>query len=80
MPTKKATSKGGDSGTKGKSFDNNARLGEGSDLSDYIPEHEETDDGDDDTDLEEEPTPVEIEVHLLPWRGVGDEGLDISNV
>ena len=57
LPTKKATSKGGDSGTKGKSSGNNARQDEGFDLSDYIPEHEEPDDGDDDTDLEEGATP-----------------------
>ena len=53
LPTKKATSKGEDSGTKGKSSGNNARQGEGSDLSDYIPEVEEPDSGDDDIDLEE---------------------------
>ena len=40
----KATSKGGGSGTKGKSSGNNASQGEGSDLSDYIPEVEEPDD------------------------------------
>ena len=67
LPTKKATSKGGDSGTKGRSSGNNARQGEGSDLSDYIPEHEEPDDGDDDTDLEEEATPLANEVHFLSW-------------
>jgi len=50
---KKATSKGGGSDTKGKSSSNNASHGEGSDLSDYIPEVEEPDSGDDDIDLEE---------------------------
>ena len=53
LPTKKVTSKGGGSGTKGKSSGNNARQGEGSNLSDYIPEIEQPYDGDDDTDLEE---------------------------
>ena len=62
---KKATSKGGDSCPKGKSSGNNARQGEGPDLSDYIPEHEEPDDGDDDTDLENEATPLENEVHIF---------------
>ena len=50
---------------RGKSSGNNARQGEGSDLSDYIPEHEEPDDGDDDTDLENEATPLENEVHIF---------------
>ena len=76
---KKATSKGGDSGTKGKSSGNNARQGEGSDLSDYIPEHEEPDDGDDDIDLEEEATPLANEVHFLSWLRGRDAGLHISN-
>ena len=67
LPTKKAISKGGGSGTKGKSSGNNARQGEGSDLSDYIPEIEEPDDGDDDTDLEEEATPLANEVYFLSW-------------
>ena len=79
LPTKKATSKGGSLGTKGKSSSNNARQGEGSDLSDYIPKVEEPDDGDDDTDLEEEATPLANEVHLLSWLRVGDAGLHISN-
>uniref|UniRef100_K4A0Y5 Uncharacterized protein n=2 Tax=Setaria italica TaxID=4555 RepID=K4A0Y5_SETIT len=48
---KKTTSNGESSGKKGK----------GSDLSDYILEGEEHDDGDDDTDLEEEPIPLAIE-------------------
>ena len=64
---KKATSKGGGSGTTGKSSGNNASQGEGSDLSDYISEAEEPDDGDDDTDLEEEATPLANEVHFLSW-------------
>ena len=75
----KATSKGGGSGTKGKSSSNNASQGEESDLSDYIPEVEEPNDGDDDTDLEEEATPLANEVHLLSWLRVGDAGLHISN-
>ena len=79
MPTKKVTSKGGGSGTKGKSSGNNARQGEGSDLSDYIPEIEEPDDGDDDTDLEEEATPLANEVHFLSWLRGQDAGLHISN-
>ena len=77
LPTKKATSKGGDSGTKGKSSGNNARQGEGPDLSDYIPEHEEPDDGDDDTDFEEEATPLANEVHFLSWLRGRDAGLHI---
>ena len=79
LPTKKATSKGGDSGTKGKSSGNNARQGEGPNLSDYIPEHEEPDDGDDDIDLEEEATPLANEVHFLSWLRGRDAGLHISN-
>ena len=74
---KKTTSKGGGSGTKGKSSSNNARQGEGSDLSDYIPEIEEPDDGDDDTDLEEEATPLANEVHFLSWLRGRDAGLHI---
>ena len=65
LPTKKVTSKGGGSGTKGKSSGYNASQGEGSDLSDYIPKLEEPDDGDDDTDLEDEATPLANEVHFL---------------
>ena len=65
LPTKNVTSKGGGSGTKGKSSGNNASQGEGSDLSYYIPEVEEPNDGYDDIDLEEEPTPLAIKVHLL---------------
>ena len=64
---------------RGKSSGNNARQGEGSDLSDYIPEHEEPDDGDDDTDLEEEATPLANEVHFLSWLRERDAGLHISN-
>ena len=79
LPTKKATSKGGGSGTKGKSSVNNARQGEGSDLSDYIPEIKEPDDGDDDTDLEEEATPLANEVHFLSWLRGRDARLHISN-
>ena len=79
LPTKKATSKGWDSGTKGKSSGNNARQGEGSDLSDYIPEIEEPDDRDDDTNLEEEATPLANEVHFLSWLRGQDAGLHISN-
>jgi hypothetical protein len=79
LPTKKATSKGGDSGTKGKSSGNNARQGEGPDLSDYIPKHEEPDDGDDDTYFEEEATPLANEVHFLSWLRGRDAGLHISN-
>ena len=74
---KKATSKGGDSGTKGRSSGNNARQGEGSDLSDYIPEIEEPDDGDDDTDLEEEATPLANEVHFISWLRGRNAGLHI---
>ena len=64
---------------RGKSSGNNARQGEGSDLSDYIPEHEEPDDGDDDIDLEEEATPLANEVHFLSWLRGRDAGLHISN-
>ena len=79
LPTKKATSKGGSLGTKGKSSSNNASQGEESDLSDYIPEVEKSDDGDDDTNLEEEATPIANEVHFLSWLRGRDAGLYISN-
>ena len=77
LPTKKATLKGGGSGTKGKSSGNNARRGEGSDLSDYIREIEEPDDGVDDTDLQEEAAPLANEVHFLSWLRGRDAGLHI---
>ena len=77
LPTKKATLKGGGSGTKGQSSGNNARRGEGSDLSDYIPEIEEPDDGVDDTDLQEEAAPLANEVHFLSWLRGRDAGLHI---
>ena len=57
LATNKSTSKGGGLGRKVKRSGKNASQCEGSDLSDYIPEAEEPDDGDDDTDLEEEATP-----------------------
>ena len=65
LPRKKSTSKGGRPGSKGNRSCKNASQGEGSDLSYYIPEVEEPNDGDDDIDLEEEPTPLAIKVHLL---------------
>ena len=77
LPTKKATSNGGSSGTKGKSSSNNASHGEGSDLSDYIPEIEEPDDGVDDTNLQEEAAPLANEVHFLSWLRGWDAGLHI---
>ena len=79
LATNKSTSKEGGLGRKVKRSGKNASQCEGSDLSDYIPEAEEPDDGDDDTDLEEEPTPLANEVHLLSWLRVGDAGLHISN-
>jgi hypothetical protein len=79
LATNKSTSKGEGSGSMVKRSGKNASQGEGSDLSDYISEAEEPDDGDDDTDLEEEATPLANEVHLLSWLRVGDAGLHISN-
>ena len=76
---KKQLQRGGGSGTKGKSSSNNASQGEESDLSDYIPEVEKSDDGDDDTNLEEEATPLANEVHFLSWLRERDAGLHISN-
>jgi hypothetical protein len=48
----KTISKGQSPSSKGKTSGRDACPGEGSDLSDYILEVEEHDDGDDDTDLE----------------------------
>ena len=79
LATNKSTSKGGGLGRKVKRSGKNASKGEGSDLSDYIPEAEEPDDGDDDTDLEEEATPLANEVHFLSWLRGRDVGLHISN-
>ena len=77
LPTKKATLKGGGSGTKGQSSGNNANQGEGLDLSNYIIEVEELGDGDDHTDLEEEAAPIANEVHFLDWLRGRDAGLHI---
>ena len=77
LATNKSTSKGGGLGRKVKRSGKNASQCEGSDLSDYIPEAEEPDDGDDDTDLEEEATPLANEVHFISWLRGRDAGLHI---
>jgi hypothetical protein len=51
LSQKKTTSKGQSLGSKGKRSGRDACPGEGSNLSYYIPEVEESDDGDDDTDF-----------------------------